>query len=153
MLIEKKVSPDFRHTLHLPDGYTISQYDASNINYVMPGIEELWQDPEIIHNCGGLSIRDEDNIFITIRNSRTQSVCGCIQIGSDKDKILGIFQLAIERNHRSKGFAQLLMKMAENYAAAIKCSQLMLLVRKSNTKGLSFYSKYGFEKSDINPDA
>lgn len=148
--IKKQISSNIKHSLHIPNGYTISQYDASNINHVIPTIKQLWQDPEITYNCGNLFVGSNDSVFITIKDNKTLSVLGCIQIGSDKDKTLGVYQLAVEKNHRQKGFAHLLMNMAENYATTIKCSQIILLVRKNNSKALSFYTKCGFsEESDV----
>jgi len=148
--IKKAVSPDVGHALDHANGYTVSQHHANNIDCIIHDIKKLWQDPEIIHNCGNLFIGDSDNIFITIRDNTTSATLGCIQIGSDKNTTLGVYQLAVEKNHRKKGFAQLLMHMAENYAATIKCSQILLLVRKDNEKALSFYSKYGFLKETEN---
>ena len=57
--------------------------------------------------------------------------------------------LAVHPDHRSRGFGQLLITVAENRLAGLGCSRLNLQIRTADRDVVSFCQRLGYEFDDV----
>jgi ribosomal protein S18 acetylase RimI-like enzyme len=67
---------------------------------------------------------------------------GMVSAGKINDNTAKVFQLYVLPNHQRKGIGSKLMDVAVSHFDKVR--KIILEVEESNTKGISFYEKYGF---------
>ena len=60
-----------------------------------------------------------------------------------------LFQIAVAKSHRRRGFAGMLLESALLRARSSGVGTVYLEVRKSNTAAIALYKKYGFKKKGL----
>jgi ribosomal-protein-alanine N-acetyltransferase len=88
----------------------------------------------------------ENNRFLVAKNEKEGTFAGYIGFSVVLDEV-HIANVAVKKEYRRKGVADMLLESLEKTAGEKNCKVLMLEVRKSNTPAIKLYEKHGYIKS------
>lgn len=125
--------------------FSIIEYTDSHFD----GVDTLWRDAfpdDSPWNAAHISIpeklRYQPNLFLVVLESGR--VVGSIMAGYDGHRGW-ISRIAVLQSHRHKGIGEALIQEVEKRLAALGCVKINLQVVASNSAGLGFYRKCGYE--------
>ena len=94
------------------EGYAISHYDYLNLDPSDKGLNELWNNPEIIAHAGNFMLMPQNHVWTLRDNTNPDTVASCIRFGIEENYGL-IDQLATNPAYQGKGLAKKLMEEVE----------------------------------------
>lgn len=107
------------------------------------GLTRPWNDPQSDINLARQSA-NATILFGTIADQLIASV----MVGFDGHRGW-VYYLAVDPQHRGRGYGRTLMLHAEDWLPARNCPALRLMVRDDNIEALDFYKQLGFDQQKV----